>query len=302
MMDAARAGTLKALYVMGYDIAMSNPHAQSTAEALARLELVVVQDIFMNETARRFAHVVLPAASSFEREGTFMNGERRIQPLRTCVPAPGDASPDWYILSSLADRLGHRRSFGYDSVESIWNEIREVWPDARGISYQRLAREGGLQWPCPTAEHPGTAVLHSESFALGPRAALKRVELRPIQEVPTEDFPLIMMTGRTLAAFNAHTMTGRSATRVLHETDAVDISAEDAAFYGVHDAADTTIVSRYGRATVRARVSRSVAPGQVFATFHDPRVMLNHVTSPFRDRFVGTPAYKVTAVRLERPR
>lgn len=302
MMDAARAGTLKALYVMGYDIALSNPHAQSTADALSRLELVVVQDLFMNETARRFAHVVLPAASSFEREGTFMNGERRIQPLRTCVPPPGDASPDWFILAALADRLGHRRSFGFESVESIWNEIREVWPDAQGISYQRLAREGGLQWPCPSAEHPGTAILHSESFAHGPRASLKRIELRPAQEVPTEDFPLIMMTGRTLAAFNAHTMTGRSATRVLHETDAVEISAEDAAHFGVEDAAETTIVSRYGRATVRARVSRSVAPGQVFATFHDPRVMLNATTSPHRDRFVGTPAYKVTAVRLESPR
>lgn len=302
MMDAARAGALKALYVMGYDIALSNPHAQSTAEALSRLELVVVQDLFMNETARRFAHVVLPAASSFERGGTFMNGERRIQPLSPCIRPPGDALPDWRILATLADSLGWRQSFEFDSVEHIWNEIRDVWPEARGISYQRLLREGGLQWPCPSADHPGTSILHTESFAHGPRASLKRIELRPAQEIQTPDFPLMMMTGRTLAAFNAHTMTSRSATRVLHETDTVEISAQDAASFGVDDAADTMIVSRYGRATVRARISHSVVPGQVFATFHDPRVMLNATTSPHRDRFVGTPAYKVTAVRLEHPR
>lgn len=299
MIDAAARGDLRALYVMGYDVLLSNPQAAATEAALGRLELLVVQDLFVTETARRFAHVVLPAASAFERDGTFMNGERRIQPVRACVPPPGEARPDWQIVCALAERLGKPHGFHFDSAEAIWEEIRRVWPDAAGITYARLHAEGGLQWPCPTLEHPGTGVLHVRGFSHGPRASLRRLDLRPQPEQAGDIYPLVMMTGRTLPAFNAHTMTGRSLTRVLHDTDYVEVSPEDAAALGLGQTGSARIVSRFGSAKVRTLVTDRVPPGHVFATFHDPRVMLNATTSGHRDRFTGTPAYKVTAVKLE---
>lgn len=298
MMDAAHAGSLRALWAIGYDVLLTNPNATFTEEALARLDLLVVQDLFVNETARRFAHVVLPAASPFEKEGTFMNSERRIQRVRRVIEPVGEAREDWRILCDVANALGRPQGFSFDGPESIWNEIRGLWPEGAGISYARLER-GGLQWPCPSEDHPGTEVLHVGRFTLGDRARLAPVEYRPSAETPTEEYPFILVTGRTLYQFNAGTMTRRTKNAELRPTDTLDISPGDAVRLGLRDGAPVTVRSRYGNARMPVRVTDRVRPGEVFATFHTADAFLNRVTGSRRDPVTGTPEYKVTAVRLE---
>ena len=161
------------------------------------LDLVIVQDLFLNETARQFGSVFLPAASSFERDGTFMNAERRIQRIRKAIEPVGQSKPDWEIICALAKAMGKSQLFNYNSAEEIWDEIRTVWPAGSGISYVRLA-DAGLQWPCPGEDHPGTEVMHAESFPIGKTAALRRIPYRATKEVTSEEFPFLLITGRTL--------------------------------------------------------------------------------------------------------
>jgi formate dehydrogenase major subunit len=299
MMDAAEAGDLKMLWCIGYDILLTNANAPATRRALANLELLIVSDLFMCETARDFAHVVLPAASSFEKDGTFMNAERRVQRVRRALPPPGAARTDWEAIRDVAIALGHADRFRFNDAESIWNEIRAVWPHSAGMSYERLDA-GGLQWPCPDEHHPGTTILHVDRFPMGPRATLRRIEFHATPEVVSADYPLRLITGRTLYQFNASTMTGRTLNHELRPTDTLDICAADAQRLGINDHDPVRVRSRYGEATLPARISAAVKEGEVFATFHDPGVFLNNLTSPHRDRFVKTPEYKVTAVRVER--
>lgn len=299
MMDAAEAGKLKALWAIGYDIALTNANSAATERALGSLELVIVQDLFLNETARQFGSVFLPAASSFEREGTFMNAERRIQRVRKAIEPVGQSKPDWEIICSLAKAMGKAEFFNYNSAEEIWDEIRKVWPAGRGITYPRL-ENGGLQWPCPAEDHPGTEVMHGESFPIGKTAALRHVPYRATKEVPSEEFPFLLITGRTLYQFNAGTMTMRTANAELRATDLLDISAKDAKRLGLTEGAQVKIHSRYGKAALPIRITSSVSPGELFATFHTAEVFLNRVTSPYRDRYVKSPEYKVTAVRIEK--
>jgi formate dehydrogenase major subunit len=177
MIDAAASGSLRALWMIGYDVLLTNPQVERTRKALAALELLVVQDLFLNETARELASVFLPACSSFEKDGTFMNGERRVQRVRKVLEPAGDSLPDWEIVCRLARQMGHGDAFAFGSPEGVWEEIRRVWKAGAGISYARL-ESGGLQWPCPSEDHPGTALLHAEQFPLGPRAELRRIEYR----------------------------------------------------------------------------------------------------------------------------
>lgn len=262
-------------------------------------ELLVVSDLFLNETAREFAHVFLPAASSFEKDGTFMNAERRVQRVRRALSPPGSARADWEALCDVAAALGYAAQFHFDSAESIWNEVRAVWPQGAGMTYARLDT-GGLQWPCPDAHHPGTTILHRDGFPGGPRAALRRIDYHATPEVTTPDYPFRLITGRTLYAFNAGTMTRRTPNHRLRPTDTLDLCAADAQHLGCTDQEHVRVRSRYGDAVLPVRISATVKPGEVFATFHDPAVFLNNLTSPHRDRFVKTPEYKVTAVRIER--
>ena len=197
MMDAAEADKLKALWAIGYDIALTNANTTGTERALRSLDLVIVQDLFLNETARQFGSVFLPAASSFERDGTFMNAERRIQRIRKAIEPVGQSKPDWEIICALAKAMGKSQLFNYNSAEEIWDEIRTVWPAGSGISYVRLD-DGGLQWPCPGEDHPGTEVMHAESFPIGKTAALRRIPYRATKEVTSEEFPFLLITGRTL--------------------------------------------------------------------------------------------------------
>lgn len=298
MMDAAAAGRLKGLWCIGYDILHSNANRTATERALANLELLIVQDLFLTETAREFAHVFLPAASAFEKEGSFMNAERRIQRIRAAVPPPGEARADWQILGAVAQALGYEAAFRFDSARAIWEEITRVWPAAAGISYARL-EAGGLQWPCPSADHPGTAILHRDSFPGGKRAALKCLAYHPSPEETSAEYPFLLITGRTLYAFNAATMTARTPLVQLRPTDTLDMAPADAQRLGLQDGQCVRLCSRYGQIELPLRVLDAMKPGELFATFHDPAARLNVVTGPQRDRFVHTPEYKRTAVRVE---
>ena len=267
---------------------------------MAGLDSLVVQDLFLNETAREYATVFLPAASAFEKDGTFMNSERRVQRVRAAIDPPGDARADWEIFCLLAAELGCGAQFTYAGPSAIWEEIRAVWEPGAGMTYERLNHPGGLQWPCPSEDDPGTTILHREQFgpSVGARASLRRIDALPAAEPTTDDFPLLLVTGRSLYQFNAGTMTGRSVTRRLRPTDLLEIHPEDAAMLGVADGDLVEAQSRYGAATLPVEVTDQVAPSTVFATFNDPRTRVNQLTGPHRDTHTNTPEYKVTAVRL----
>ncbi|MFY9611477.1 MAG: formate dehydrogenase subunit alpha [Blastocatellia bacterium] len=298
MMDAAGGGELKALWAIGYDVFLTNPDARATRQSLAALELVIVQDMFMNETAREFGTVFFPAASSFEKAGTFMNAERRVQMVREVIKPVGLSKPDWEIICQLARAMGKGQLFQFSSPEEIWNEVRKVWKAGSGLSYARM-EEGGLQWPCASEDHPGTPILHTETFPIGKRAALRRIDYRATSEITSEEFPFLLNTGRSLYQFNAGTMTMRTANRVLRSTDTLDIAKDDAERLGLNAGAQVSVKSRYGEAVMPVRISESLRAGELFATFNDPSVFLNMVTGPNRDDYVDTPEYKVTAVRIE---
>jgi formate dehydrogenase major subunit len=300
MMDAALDGRLKGLWLMGYDLLPTNPNAADTARALRALDLVIVQDLFLTETARDCGSVFLPACSTFEKDGTFMNAERRIQRVRAAIRPLGASKPDWQIMCEVARAMGSH-GFTFASAEEIWNEVRDLCEGARGMRYERLDT-AGLQWPCPADDHPGTPILHGDSFPIGPRAALQPVEHNPTPEAVSSDYPFQLMTGRSLYQFNAGTMTSRTPNRDLRPTDLLDISPADAERLGTRDGDLVRVVSRYGVATLPAHVSDAMQAGHLFATFQRPDLLLNAVTGPHRDPITGTPEYKLTAVRLERAR
>jgi formate dehydrogenase major subunit len=299
MLDAAREGQLRALWTFGYDVYLTNPNSETTRRALERMELVVVQDLFLNETARAFGHVFLPCAASYERDGTFMNGERRVNRVRKAVDAPGEALPDWEILCRVAAAMGRGDLFPYPDAESIWNEVRQVWQAGAGISYDRLDA-GGLQWPCPAEDHPGTIRLHGETFPVGRRAGLRPVPYEPTPEQTDEDFPFLLNSGRTLYQFNAGTMTMRTPNVRLRPTDTLDLAPEDADRLGLADGDLARLRTRHGEAVLPVRVTTSVKRGELFTTFHDPKAFVNRALGPHRDKYAMTPEYKVTAARVER--
>ncbi|MCE9556415.1 MAG: molybdopterin-dependent oxidoreductase [Planctomycetes bacterium] len=298
MIDAAAIGQLKALWVIGYDVALTNPQAAATIDALRKVDLLIVQDLFLTETARLAGSVFLPACSSFEKEGTFMNSERRIQRLRKVIEPRGESRTDWEIVAQVARAMGKAEPLDFNSAEEIGNEIRLVWPGAKSISYQRLENQG-IQWPCPSADHPGTEVLHADIASGARRVKLRRVRFAPTAEQVSEEFPFLLNSGRTLYQFNAGTMTGISRTNQLHPRDLVDISVLDAQRLGIADGQTVRLRSRYGSATITASISSALKPGELFATFSSPEVFLNHLTSNHRDKHVQTPEYKVTAVQIE---
>ena len=267
---------------------------------MAALELLVVQDMFLNETARAFAHVIFPACSSFEKDGTFMNAERRIQRVRKAVTPMGHSRPDWEIICAVARAMGKGNAFAYRTAEAIWDEVRAVWNEGRGISYARIEDEG-LQWPCPSEDHPGTEILHRDSFAGGARARLRAIEYRPTEETTNLEYPFLLTTGRTLHQFNAGTMTGRTANTVLRPTDLLEMAPADATRLALHDGERVRLVEplRRGRCC-RCRSPDASSQASCSRRFTRATVFLNHVIGPHRDRFAGTPEYKVTAVNVER--
>lgn len=301
MIDAA-GDAVRAMVVAGWDVALTQPDLHTTRRRLGGLETLVVVDLFLNETARRFAHVFLPAASAFEKEGTFMNSERRVQRIRPLAAPPGAVRPDWKIASDLAGALGHGDGFRHADARAVWDEIRRIWAPGAGITNRRLDEPGGVQWPCPSEDHPGTVRLHTEAFpGIGPRARLRPIEFRPSPEHAHvgDDRPFRLVTGRGLYQFNAGTMTGRSLVHELRPTDTLEIHPADADAYGVADGRPVRIVSRYGEAVLPAEVTDRVDRGVLFCTFNDPTTEVNLVTGPHRDPVTHTPEYKLTAVRIE---
>jgi formate dehydrogenase major subunit len=243
--------------------------------------------------------VFLPACSSFEKDGTFMNAERRVQRVRRAMPPRGSSKTDWEIVCALAAACGHAQGFGFPSAEAIWNEVRQVCPGARGMTYARLDG-GGLQWPCPDEAHPGTPILHVDTWAGGERAPLVACEYEATRERPTSQYPFVLSTGRTLYAFNAGTMTGRCRLQELRPVDLLDISPDDAGGAELREGDRVRVVSRYGSAVLPIHVTPAMRPGELFATFHTTGTLVNDVTGPHVDRITGTPEYKVTAVRIEK--
>ncbi len=292
MLDAARAGAIRGLFILGEDIAQTDPDSGRTRKALAALEFLVVQELFLSETAR-LAHVVLPGASFLEKDGTFTNGERRIQRVRRVLDPPGQARPDWDILCALMAATGWPQRF--ENPGAIMDEIARVAPDFCGVSYARLEGDG-LQWPVPTADHPGTAILHAESFPHG-RGKLTRVDYAPS---PGLGPGLTLTTGRVLEHYNAGTMTRRTPNVILVGADALEIHPRDAAARGIADGDRVAVTSVHGEARAVARVTERIAPGVLFLSFHFPETTTNAVTGDVRDRVTGCPEYKVTAVDVRR--
>jgi formate dehydrogenase major subunit len=299
MIEAAEQRRLKALWAAGYDVLLTNPNAERTRHALGMLELVIVQDLFLNETAREVGSVFLPVASAFEKEGTFMNAERRVQRVRAAVTPRGGVPPDWRIVCDVAAAMGHADGFAFRSAREIWDEIRQVWPAGGGLSYDRLD-ERGLQWPCPAEDHPGTPRLHETSFARARTARLRVVDYRPSPEHCDSDYPYTLTTGRRLYQFNAGTMTRRTANTVMQPGDVLEISRADAARHDVTDGDYVRLRSRHGEVTVPIAISGRVREGDLFATFHTAEVFLNRLVGPHRDAITHTPAYKVIAVAIEK--
>ncbi len=299
MLDASVAGSLKALYAIGYDVYFSSPNAKETAEGLRKLDLLVIQDIFLSETAKEFGNVFLPCCTSYEKDGTFMNSERRVQRVRQCLPVIGQSKPDWQIIKELATHMGYGSHFNFASPAEIWSEVQRVWKPGAGISYDRI-EENGLQWPCPTADHPGTTILHTKNFPIGDLAKFSKIEYFPTLEVTNSEYPYLLNTGRTLAQFNAGTMTERTDNNRIRPTDRLEMNPDDAQQLHIEDGESVRIASRYGSAVLPVWITPTVNRTELFATFHDPRVFMNRVTSSFRDRVVSSPEYKVTAVRIER--
>jgi formate dehydrogenase major subunit len=295
MMQAADSGTLRGLWAIGYDVYLTNPNSQFTANALRKMDCVVVQDMFLNETAREFGTVFLPAASSFEKDGTFMNSERRVQRVRKVIEPPGQAGADWQIICDVAKAMGHASQFRYSSPEEIWNEIRTLWKAGAGISYPRLEKQG-LQWPCPSEDHAGTEILH----ASGPQIALRTVEYQPSCEAPSDEFPFTLVSGRTLYQFNAGTMTMRTENAALLPGDFLHIAPEDARKLSLADQERVRMRSHYAQVTLPVRIDPSIQAGSLFATFHTPEVFLNALTTSNADPYTITPEYKITAVQVEK--
>jgi formate dehydrogenase major subunit len=293
MLDAAVMGEFKALFVQGEDIAQSDPNTQHVQRALESMELVIVQDLFLNETAR-FAHVFLPGTSFLEKDGTFTNAERRINRVRP-VMASKTGKQEWEVTCDLSTALGY--PMHYDSSSQIMDEIAALTPTFAGVSFALLDEVGSVQWPC-NAEHPlGTPIMHVEGFVRG-KGAFQVTPFVPTDERTTRRYPLVLTTGRVLSQYNVGAQTRRTANVAWHDEDVLDIHESDAETRGITDGTWVTIASRVGTTVMRAHVTDRVPPGVVYTTFHFPGSGANVITTEYSDWATNCPEYKVTAVEV----
>ena len=297
---ADEPGKLKALYIMGENPMVSDPDLHHVEKGLKNLEFMVVQDIFMTETAA-LADVVLPAACYAERDGTQTSTERRVQLWRKAQDAPGQAKQDWQIISELAAKMGYAAQFPYKSAEEIFTEISKVTPSYGGMTYERLGNEG-LHWPCPTVDHPGTPILHKEKFATPDGLGIfTPIEFKPPAEVPDAEYPLILTTGRCLWHWHTGTMTRRSESLEREEpTGWIEINPEDAKALGVKDKEMVRALTRRGQINVPARVTDEIKKGVVFMPFHFIECAANVLTNNALDPVASIPEFKACAVRIEK--
>jgi formate dehydrogenase alpha subunit len=295
MLEAA-GKEVRAMYIMGENPVLSDPDANHVVHALEKLDFLVVQDIFLTETAA-LADVVLPAASFAEKDGTFSNTERRVQRVRKAVEPPGQARADWEITALIATAMGY--PMAYDSADAIMCEIAGVTPSYGGISFERL-ETCGLQWPCPSPDHPGTRFLHAGKFSRG-LGKFHPVEHIPPDELPDNDYPMVLSTGRRRYHYHTGTMTQRTgALEVHYPTEYLEVSCADAERLGLADGEKVRLTSRRGEVEVAVQISDRVTPGLVFTSFHYPAVAINKLTNPARDPIAKIPEYKVCAVRVEK--
>ena len=299
MMSGLHDGRIRALYLVGENPAQTEPNAHHVEEGLGNLEFMVAQDLFLNETSRTHANVVFPASSFAEKDGTFTNTERRVNRVRKAVPCPGQAREDWRIVVDLARALGAAWPT-YASAEDVWNEFADLSPNWSGIRYDRI-EDVGLQWPCTDREHPGSPYLHAPRPARpNGRGKFYPVEYKPPIEQPDSEYPFVLSTGRTLYHYNSATMTMREPGVLDKQEDPfVEINPEDAAALGIVDGDWVRLVSRRGELEARAALGERVYPGLVWMALHFAQAKVNWLTHDVGDPLIGTPEYKVCAVRLE---
>ncbi len=293
MLDYAISGDFKAIYIEGEDIAQSDPNTKHVTHALEEMECVVVQDLFLNETAM-YAHVFLPGASFLEKSGTFTNAERRISPVRR-VMAPKNGYEDWEVTQLLANALGYKMN--YSSASEILDEIAELTPSFKGVSWDKLRELGSIQWPC-NDEHPtGTPIMHVNEFVRG-KGKFWLTEYVPTDEKVNQRFPLILTTGRILSHYNVGAQTRRTKNTSWHEEDLLEIHPQDAEARGLNDGDKVNIKSRAGQTSLSCHVTERVQPGVVYTTFHHPWSGANVITTDNSDWATNCPEFKVTAVEI----
>jgi len=295
MMDAAHHGDLKAMYILGENPMLSDPDITHVQQALENLEFLVVQDIFLTETAM-LADVVLPGASFAEKDGTFSNTERRVQRVRKAIePLAGKA--DWEVISEVLTALGYPHE--YCSASEIFDEVARVTPQYAGISYARL-EEKGIQWPCPNAEHPGTTYLHDGKFSRG-LGKFTGIDFEPPAELPDEEYPFVLNTGRRLYHYHTGTMTRRAkGLNTIYSEEFIEINPADACKLGISDGELVKVSSRRGSISVKAQVTDMVQQGMVFTSFHFAEAPVNFLTNSACDSICKIPELKVAAVKVEK--
>jgi formate dehydrogenase major subunit/formate dehydrogenase alpha subunit len=296
MMPKAYDGELKAMYIIGENPLVSDPDLNHAEKSLANLEFLIVQDIFLTETAK-LADVVLPSACFAEKEGTFTNTERRVQRIRKAVDPPGQALEDWKITCEIGTQMGY--SMSYENSKAIMEEISSVTPSYAGITYDRIEYEG-IFWPCPDIEHPGTPILHREKFTRG-KGMFHAIDYIPPAEQIDKEYPMYLTTGRLLYQYHTGTMSMK--TDDLNERapeSFVEISLQDANKFDIKDGSMINIASRRGNINARAKVSGKAVPGTVFIPFHYAQAAANKLTNAALDPVSGIPEYKVCAVKLSK--
>ncbi len=296
MIPAAHDGTIKAFYIMGENPLVSDPDLAHAKAAFDNLDFIVVQDMFLTETAQ-LADVVLPARCFAEKDGTFSNTERKVQRIREAVTPPGEAKYDWEITCEIATRMGYAMS--YENSEAIMKEIAQVTPSYGGISYDRIEKEG-LHWPCPNADHPGTPILHIGQFPKG-RGQFHDIDYIAPNELPDDDYPLALTTGRVLYHYHTGTMTRKS--EGLNERapgNFIEISAVDASNLGISNGDMTKVSSRRGQVKASVVVSPKMSVGTVFMPFHFAENAANQLTNPALDPISKIPEFKVCAIKVEK--
>lgn len=295
MMNAAGRGDVKAIYVMGENPLVSDPDLHHVKKELQNLDLLIVQDIFLTETAE-IADVVLPSAVFAEKDGTFSNTERRVQRIRRAVNAPGEAKADWEITAGIANKMGY--PMNYSSAMEIFEEIAKVTPSYAGISYERIENEG-IQWPCPTPEHQGTKFLHKDKFSRG-LGLFHAIEYIPPAELPDQEYPLILSTGRVLYHYHTGTMTRRALGPSERCSESlIEINPADADKFGVGEGQMVKVTSRRGTVVAKAQLTEKSPQGTIFMNFHFAEAAVNLLTNPALDPIGKIPEYKVCAVKLE---
>ena len=293
MFDEAIAGRYKGMYVQGEDIAQSDPNTLHVEAALRALDCLIVQDLFLNETAR-FAHVFLPGTSFLEKDGTFINAERRINRVRPAIK-PKQGMEEWRITAALSKAMGY--PMPYKDASEIMDEIARLTPTFAGVSFSMLDEKGSVQWPCNDAAPEGTPVMHVGHFVRG-KGHFVVTEFTPTEERTNAKFPLILTTGRILSQYNVGAQTRRTENEKWHEEDLLEIHPSDAEMRGVREGDWVSVRSRKGETSLRAKISERVSPGVVYTTFHHPETGANVVTTELSDWATNCPEYKVTAVEV----